>query len=153
MRCHTYRTDVPALLAALTDADALARWQTAVVDELPGLADRAMVRHLKRLSGAASQAQAEGFERLAEADPALADALLSDLLAVATFHNWPLPLTALGDQDLDLDDHPRGLLGEDTSPDSARVWLLDRETIALARAREAGEPEPPTPGGACGHDH
>src|SRR5262249_33035995 len=139
--------------SALTDAEALARWQDAAAAELPALADRAMVRHLKKLSAAVSRAQAEGFERLAEAEPALADALLTDLLAVATFHGWDLPLTALGEEELDVEELPRGLLGEDVSPDSARVWLLDRETIALARTREAGEPEPPTPGAGCGHDH
>jgi len=153
MRCFTYRTDIPALLSALTDAEAINRWHTAVADEMPGLADRAMIKHLKQLSTAATRAQVEGFDRLAEADPALADALLSDLFAVATFHNWDLPITALGEEDVPVDDLPRGLLGEDISPDSARVWLVDRDTVALARAREPGEPEAPTPGGSCGHQH
>jgi hypothetical protein len=137
MRCTCFRIDPPSLLAALSDEAFIARYQGALADELPGLADRALVRHLRRLSTIASRAVAGGFDRLAEADPGAADELLTDLFAVATWRAWPLPLEQLGERDLPVEGLPRGLLGQDAGSDGAKLWLLDDETLALCRDREA----------------
>lgn len=139
MRVQLFRTDPPSLVAALTEPATVVRYQEAVAAELPGLADRALIRHLRRLTTAASRVLGEGFEGVARADLALADELLSDVLAVATFHGWPLPLEGMGEQELAVEDLPRGLLGADRAADSARVYLLDGTTIAFARARDAGD--------------
>lgn len=139
MRCTCFRIDPPSLLAALADPDLLKRYQQALSDELPSLADRALVRYLRRLSTLASRALAEGFDRVAEDDRVAADALLTDLFAVATYRNWPLPIDALGERDLPVEELPRGLLGADDSTDGAKLWLIDDETLALTRDREADD--------------
>jgi hypothetical protein len=135
MRCHCYRIDPPTLLAALTDAPLLAQYLDALAVEIPSLAEQSLIRHLRRLSGLASQVQGAGFEHLARADVQAADELLSDVFAVATFHGWELPLEDLGESEQVVDDLPRGLLGADVHPDSARLWLLDGSTLALSRSR------------------
>jgi hypothetical protein len=137
--CLVWRTALPELVAALTDAAMLARYQEAVAEELPSLADRGLAKHLRRMSTLASRALGSGIEALAQEDVASADELLSDLLAVATFRGWELPLEPLGERELAVEDLPRGLLAADRAADSARVWVIDHETVALARAREVGE--------------
>jgi hypothetical protein len=135
MLCQCYRIDPPSLLAALTDEPMLLRYQETLALELPSLAEQSLIRHLRRLTGLASQVQVDGFENLARADLQAADELLSDLFAVATFHGWELPLEDLGASEQVVDDLPRGLLGADRHPDSARLWLLDGSTLALSRTR------------------
>jgi hypothetical protein len=44
MRCFCYRVDQPSLMVALTDEAVLTRYQNALSDELPSLADRGLVR-------------------------------------------------------------------------------------------------------------
>ncbi len=138
MRCALYRCDVPVLLSALTDVDMVVRWQQAVGDERPCLADRPLLIHLKRLEATAARMLASGFEACARQDRAAVDALLTDLFAVATWHGWELPVQPLEAQDLILADLPRGLLGADIS-DGAGLWLIDGSTIALARDRQASD--------------
>ena len=139
MRCTCYRVHLPELLASLTDPESLAKYQGTIGDEIPSIADRAMIRHLRRMSTFASRALADGFDALAQADVAGADELLSDMFAVATYHGWALPAESLGELDLPVEELPRGMLGADRSVDSARVWMVDQRTIALSRSREAGE--------------
>jgi hypothetical protein len=139
MRCTCYRIDPPSLLAALAEPELLARYQQALGDELPSLADRALVRYLRKLTTLASRALAEGFDRVAEDDRIAADALLTDLFAVATYRGWPLPIEPLGERDLPVEALPRGMLGADAATDGAKLWLIDDETLALARDREADE--------------
>ncbi len=148
-----YRTDPAALVAALTDGPMLARYQETIADELRSLADRQLVNHLKRMSTAASRAQASGFDQLARADLGSADSLLSEILAIALWHRWDLPLEALGQRDLTLDGLRRGLLGADHSIETASVWQLDGTTIAVARTRVSGDTDlehhKTMPGHAC----
>lgn len=139
MRCTCYRTDPPSLVAVLTDPETLNKYQEAVATEAKSLADRALVKHIKRMSTLASQAMAVGFETLARTDLAGADELLTDLFAVGTWHGWELPIESLGEQELPVDDLPRGLLAADTGTESARLWMLDGRTIALCRSRQAGD--------------
>ncbi|MBA2479806.1 MAG: hypothetical protein H0V44_04015 [Planctomycetes bacterium] len=139
MICTCYRIDAPTLVAALTQVDMLVRYEGAIGDEIPSLADRSLVRHLRRMSTLASRAMASGFDRLASDDEAAADELLSDVFAVATYRGWPLPIADLGEREVDVAGMPRGLLGADVSSESASVWLIDPATIALARTREAGD--------------
>jgi hypothetical protein len=139
MRCHCYHIDQPSLLTALTDEAFIARYQQALGDELPSLADRALVRFLRKQSTLANRALSEGFDRLAEQDTAAADGLLTDLFAVATWHGWELPIESLGERDLPVEDLPRGLLGADTASDGAKLWVIDQETIALSRDRQADD--------------
>ena len=138
MRCTCFRTDPPVLLAALSDAALVQRWLDQTADEVKGLADRALVDHIRSLTRIASEVLATGFERVAERDTHAADALLSDLFAVATWHRWELPIEPLGDLDLPVEELPRGLLAADQSREGAQVWLLDEQTVAIARARVAG---------------
>jgi hypothetical protein len=137
MQCACFRIDPPTLVSALCDASFLARYLDDIGAELPGLADRGMVIHLRRMSTLASRVLSSGLERLAAEDPGAADALLSDLFAVATYRGWPLPVSALGLRELAVEGLQRGLLGADQAADGARLWLVDPETLALARTREA----------------
>ncbi len=139
MRCFCYRVDQPSLMAALTDEALLTRYQSTIGDELPALADRGLVRFLRNQSTLVSRALSDGFDRLAEQDIAAADSLLTDIFAVATYHNWFLPLEALGERDLPVEELPRGLLSADISTDGAKLWVIDEDTIALTRDREADE--------------
>lgn len=139
MRCTCYRTDPPTLVAALTDPETIARYQEALAVEAKALADRALLKHVKRMSTLASQVLAGGFETVARNDLAGADELLTDLFAVGTWHRWDLPVEDLGEQDLPVDDLPRGLLAADQGVESARLWMLDGTTVALSRSRESGD--------------
>ncbi|MBA3684354.1 MAG: hypothetical protein H0W72_03850 [Planctomycetes bacterium] len=139
MKCACYRTDPPALVAALSSEELIERWLAQVTEEARTLVERTLVRHIRDLTMVAGRVLAEGFERVAENDPRAADALLSDCLAVATWHGWELPIEPLGERDLPVEELPRGLLGADASSEGAGVWLLDDETVALARHRVAGQ--------------
>lgn len=138
MLCTCYRTDPPSLVAALTDSATLERYQEALAAEVKSLADRALIKHLKRMSTLASHATALGFDALARTDLAGADELLTDVFAVGTWHGWDLPIESIGEQDLPVDDLPRGLLAADAGSESAHLWMLDGRTIALCRSRQAG---------------
>lgn len=135
MRCTCFDAEPAALVAALTEPDTVARWQANLADELPSLADRALQAHLRALARTAAAVLSEGFDVVCQRDVRAVDALLSDLLAVATWHGWELPLTSIGERDLPVEDLPRGLLAADTAADGAKVWVLDDRTIALARDR------------------
>ena len=139
MRCHCYHIDQPSLLTALTDEALMAKYQSTIGDEIPSLADRALISFLRKQVTLATRALSEGFDRLAEQDTAAADELLTDLFAVATWHGWELPIESLGERDLPVEEIPRGLLGADTSSDGAKLWVIDHETIALSRDRVADE--------------
>jgi hypothetical protein len=139
MRCHCYHIDQPSLLTALTDEALIAKYQSTIGDEIPSLADRALIRFLRKQITLATRALSEGFDRLAEQDTAAADELLTDLFAVATWHGWELPIESLGERDLPVEEIPRGLLGADTASDGAKLWVIDHETIALSRDRVADE--------------
>jgi hypothetical protein len=135
MRCACYRTDVPALLAALTAEEMLGRYAGALTDELPALADRSLAKLIRQFARLAGQAMAGGFDQLANNDRAAADALLTDLFAVATWNKWELPIEELGERELPVETLPRGLLGADVSRGGASLWLVDDETVALSRSR------------------
>lgn len=139
MRCHCYHIDQSSLLTALTDEALMAKYQSTIGDEIPSLADRALIRFLRKQITLVTRALSEGFDRLAEQDTAAADELLTDLFAVATWHGWELPIESLGERDLPVEEIPRGLLGADTSSDGAKLWVIDHETIALSRDRIADE--------------
>ena len=139
MRCHCYHIDQPSLLTALTDEALITKYQSTIGDEIPSLADRALIRFLRKQITLATRALSEGFDRLAEQDTAAADELLTDLFAVATWHGWELPIESLGERDLPVEEIPRGLLGADTASDGAKLWVIDHETIALSRDRIADE--------------
>ncbi len=138
MKITRYRYDPATLVQVLTADGLLDRYQAGVAEELPGLADPAMAKHLRRMAALAAAARAHGFALLARRDPAGADGLLSDLLATATWHGWELPLAPLDEIDLDPTGLVRGLLGHDAEADGAGVWVLDPATIGLARWRTAG---------------
>lgn len=155
MRCLRFRTDPAALVEALASEPILRLYLASQEAELPSLADRGLSAHLRRLNGLAAQAMVVGITTLAKRDAAHADALLSDVLAVATWHGWELPLQALGEDDVDIDGLPRGLLGADPGREGASVWVVDHATVALARNREAGEADwhehHPRGAGGCSH--
>lgn len=139
MRCQLYRTEPARLIEALGDAELVRRYRAALAAELPGLADRRLLSHLRRLDRSAAEVLMGGLTQLARREPAAADALLTDLFAVATWHGWELPATPLGEAEADPPGSPGGLLGADPGGEGARLWLLDHATVALARARQADE--------------
>lgn len=138
MRCELYRVDPPALIDALA-APALVRSYLAdLAAEQAALADRQLAAHLRRMTALAARLLADGFPALARQDAAAADALLTDLCAVATWRGWALPLVRLDGDEASVDGLPRGLLGADPGG-GAGLWLLDHATLALARDRQPGE--------------
>jgi hypothetical protein len=139
MLAECYRVDVADLIAALCSDDLMRAFQASIVQDIPSLADRSMLLHLRRMHTLASQVIGDGFDRLAERDRAAADALLTDLFAVATYHGWQLPVQALGSFDLPLEGLPRGLLGADQTQHGALLVLTDVHTVALARSRVADD--------------
>jgi hypothetical protein len=155
MHCLTFRTDPATLIETLTSEPILRQYIAAYEAEIPSLADRTLGAHVRRLNGLAVEAMTIGFTTLAKRDAAHADALLSDLFAVATWHGWELPLTVLGEMDVAVDGLPRGLLGVDPGREGAGVWVIDHATVALARNREAGEADwhehHPRGAGGCNH--
>jgi hypothetical protein len=135
MRVTVFRADPPTLLAALSDAPLVQRWLAQQEEDLKSLVERALLTHIRQLTTIASRILAEGVERVAEQDTAAVDAFLSDAFAVATWHGWELPLESLGELDVPVEELPRGLLGADRSREGAQVWLLDDQTVAIARNR------------------
>lgn len=155
MRCLRYRTDPAALIEELGSERILRLYLAAQEAELPSLADRTLNAHLRRLGALAAQALGLGITTLAKRDAAHADALLSDIFAVATWHGWELPLAPLGEDEVEVDGLPRGLLGSDPGHEGAGVWVLDHATVALARNRQSGEADwhehHPRGAGGCTH--
>lgn len=153
MRCETFRTDPPALCAALGEPALLTRYLAAQEAELPSLADRQMTAFVRRMGALASHALGLGLTVLAKRDVVQADALLTDLFAVATWHGWELPVERLVEQDVEVAGSQRGLLGADVAVDGAGLWLLDHATVALARQRQAGDADwhEHHPRGGCTH--
>ena len=153
MICERYRTDPAALVATLSEPAMLQRYLEAQQAELPSLADRQLTAFLRRLGTAAAQAMGLGVTVLARRDAALADALLTDLFAVATWQRWELPVERLGEAEVGIDGAQRGLLGADVAQDGASLWVIDHATVALARLRQAGEADwhEHHPRGGCTH--
>lgn len=154
MRCEVFRTDPAALIAVLGDEPCLRRYLAAQEAEVPALADRPLLEHLRRLNVLAGRALALGFTALATQDAAGADALLTDVFAVATWQQWDLPVQRLEDAEVAVEGLPLGLLGADPGHEGAALWRLDHGRIALARLREAsGEAawRPHHPAGGCRH--
>lgn len=137
MLARLYRTDVPALVAALGDPAMLVRYLQAVAEETPACADRALLAHLRRLNAIAGMVQAQGLQDAARADAARVDELLTDIFAVATWKGWELPAADQGEADFDPAGLPRGLLGSDPGRDGAGLWVADPATVALVRGRQA----------------
>lgn len=153
MRAELYRTDPAALVEALAAPEVLNRYLAAQEAEMPALADRPLLAHLRRLSTLARRVLAGGLTALAKADPAAADELLTDICAVATWHGWELPLVRAGEVDIGPEAR-RGLLGADPGREGACLWVLDHGRIALARARASGDDaewRPHHPEGGCRH--
>ncbi len=153
MRCETFRTDPAMLIAALSDPAMLQRYVAAQETELPSLADRQLSVFLRRLGSLATQAQVIGLTVLAKRDAVWADALLTDLFAVATWHHWDLPIARLGEAEVMVEGAQRGLLGADPVGEGATLWVLDHATIALARMRQSGDADwhEHHPRGGCTH--
>jgi hypothetical protein len=139
MRCERFRTDPATLIEALAAAPLLDAWLEAQQAELAWLADRTLTAHLRRLTALAGRARSGGITLLARQDAAGADALLTDLFAVATWRRWELPVERLDDGEVEVGGLQRGLLGADLGGEGAGLWLIDHATVALARSREAGE--------------
>lgn len=134
-RCACWRADPAELVAALCDPALVARWRERTRAELPVIAERRLAATLRRLDLLAARLEGEGLEVLAAADAAGADALLTDLFAVATWDGWPLPAVALGELEIEVDGLRRGLLGADRAEDGAQLYVVDAGTVALARCR------------------
>lgn len=139
MRCEVFRTDPAALIACLGGESCLRRYLASQEAEAPALADRPLQAHLRRLNGLAIRALAVGFTDLATGDAAGADALLTDLFAVATWQAWELPVERQADAEVAVESLPRGLLGVDPGQEGAGLWLIDHGRVALARNRSVGE--------------
>jgi len=135
VRATVFRCDVATLIAALSATDLVQRWMEQQEIEVKSIVERALITHIRHLTMVASRIHGEGLDRVAAHDCAAADAFLSDAFAVATWHGWELPITTLGDLDMPLETRPRGLLGADRSSEGAQVWLIDRQTVAIARNR------------------
>lgn len=154
MRCELFRTDPAALIEALAAPEMLARYLAAQEAELPAIADRPLLAHLRRLNQAAARMMGHGVTLCARQDPALTDALLTDLFAVATWNGWDLPVERLGIQEVDVAAAGRGLLGSDPGREGAGLWVVDHAQVALARERESADDaewHPHHPEGGCRH--
>lgn len=154
MRCELYRTDPAQLIEALGSEAVLRRYLAAQEAELPSLADRPLLAHLRRMGVLAGRALAGGITALAKADPAGADQLLTDVCAVATWQRWELPLERDAEAEVDLAGAQRGLLGADPGREGAELWVVDHARIALVRGRDSGDAaewHPHHPEGGCTH--
>lgn len=120
----------------------LERYRLRLAEELAACADRPLLTHLRSMRQLAAQAEGGRFHGLARSDPAGADALLSDLLAVATWAGWELPIGPAEERELPVEGLPRGLLGNDRSSAGAAVWRLGPDRIGLARPRQPGQVDP-----------
>lgn len=119
------------------DEAQLQRYETHVVSECEQLADISLLRHLRQLLQVVQQLRVEGRERMIEQQTAALDALFTDMLATATWHDWEAPLEVAGSGELALDVQQRGLLGADEISNAAMLFVVDPACIAICRQRAA----------------
>lgn len=132
-----WRCDPPALVAALTDPVLLVRYQESLAAEHEISAEADMAAHQRRMHALAGRALVDGFDALARRDALAADTLLTDLLAVATWRGWELPLDSVPPPAVPPTELPSGLLGTGAAAEGACAWLLDGASVALCRGRAA----------------
>ena len=132
--CHVYRAQGD-LVAALVNDAVIAPYLAEIERELPGLAEQSLRDHLRSMHALVTQIGVKGFEQAKQDEPAAIDGLLTDMLAVATWHGWPLPLEDLGMHDKDVALARLGLLGYAELGNGAAVYCWDDGLIGLARDR------------------
>lgn len=138
MQCDFYQGNRDALIAWCSSATALDLYQTYVAQEIEQLADISLLKHLRQLQTIAQMLQAQGLEQMAQEQRGAVDALFTDILACASYFQWSgLPMTFEHSGTLDLDVQERGLLGADEGLNTALLFIVDDEHIAICRNREA----------------
>jgi hypothetical protein len=143
MQIHRLRVDPAALVAALSGPELLAAWMLQASEEPAGLADAALLRHLAKLRQVAARVQVAGLDHVAVEDHAGVDQLLTDILALALWHGWALPVVDLGTHDGPRPSGPTGILGSNQLGSGAGVWLEHlsdgQAIVSFSPCREAGE--------------
>jgi hypothetical protein len=132
MRATCFVGDLRHLAHCLTAPTLLSAYQETLAAEMPGLADRGMAAHLRRMATLAAAASADP----GAVDPGDADSLRTDVFAVACWQGWELPVVARGEVEVD-PAAARGLAGRDRAPDGAGLWVLGPDRLAFARVRTA----------------
>ncbi len=134
-----WQGDLAAVLAWCQQPAVLDRYAHELDAELPGCGDASLLGHLRALQRQLALLTGYGLDGAQHQDAQLTDALLSDLLAVATWQHWhDLPLQAAGNGELPLEGGRPGLLGQD--PAEAGVLLLCFDNrIAICRHRQADQ--------------
>ena len=139
MRCRLYRAEIDELIAALTDPALLERYGEHLQRDEQGAAEPAYQRLMQQMQVLAQRAASNGFDSVVQEDRGAADALLTDVFAVATWEHWSLPVQDEGEDDCDLDGATRGLLGADDQRGGAELYRFGDGRLALRRSREVGD--------------
>lgn len=127
------RTD--ELLAALFSGPVVEAYLREL-SEVGGHAEAPMLAHLARMRRLASEGAQRGLAELMREDPAAADALCVDILAVATWHGWELPLSGPAEGTVDpAEVRGRGFFGHGGGEQGAELLRLGDGRWALVRSR------------------
>ena len=138
MQCEFYQGNRESLIAWCSSAATLEQYQTYVVQEIEQLADISLLKHLRQLQTVAQMLQAQGMDILAQDQRGAVDALFTDMVACGSYFKWSdIPLVYERSDTLDLDIQERGLLGADEGLNTALLFIVDEEHVAICRNREA----------------
>jgi len=83
-----YRGDAAELLRWGSSDSVLQRYREYLEADLPSCGDARLIRLLRRLQQLLARLQVHGLENCASQDRAGCDALLTDIVAVATWQRW-----------------------------------------------------------------
>ncbi|TVR43098.1 MAG: hypothetical protein EA402_10240 [Planctomycetota bacterium] len=135
MECFTLDSGPEALIAQLASESCLQAYIQVSTEELAGVVEPSLMRHLRQMQDCLQQIMGGGFEVAVASNRQGMDLLLTELLALGTWHGWELPLQAAAVRDLPQPAPASGLLGTDAQGEGARCWLQG-ELVWLSRCRE-----------------
>lgn len=137
MSIHHYRVDPNVLVQAITAESVLLPYMQTLEEERSSIVDRELVGHLGRLQRVLARVMTAGLEVAAADDQEGADCLLTDILAVATWNGWHLPVEELDASGYGVPEgRPTGFLGTGATGSGASVWV-EGDHVVLARNRNA----------------
>lgn len=131
-----FTADRAELVRALTTAPVLDRYRAWLDIDLATQAEADQQQLVRQHQAAIMLLGAS--DPMTSREPTV-DALLTDILAVATWEGWPLPLRDQMAGEVDIGAFPHGLLGLVSAGEGAVLCDLGDDRWALVRARNVGE--------------
>jgi len=129
--------DVDPLMGpqTLLSSEVLTLYYEHSVGELAQVVEPTLMRHVRQMQQLAQHVLSSGYDATLSHDRPGLDALLTEIVALGTWFNWPLPLRKTSPPETPQPLPLSGLLGTDNRGDGAALWAIDGQ-IYLARVRD-----------------